>query len=455
MDEAACPWPPRCVCAGDLTCLTSSGTAGIIPRVMKYVSELLGRPVREPDGTQVGRIKDAAARQAGRLPLLSSLLISNGGEDIWISVSDAEVRPDSVLLRAPLRSLARSDIRSDDVWLRRDVLDKQIVDVHDYRVVRANDVRLAECSDGQCVVGVDASFRALLRRLGISGPIEKAAQWVGRPLHSRLIAWDDVETLEPSGAGGGRIRLKVPHEKIARLHPADIADIVEQLDPQQRTEVIEALDVETAADTIEEMEDKEAAEVIEQLEDERAADILEEMEPDDAADVLGDLPEVRSEELLGQMEPEEAAEVKELLAYAEETAGGLMTTEYVSVHAAMTAQQTIEHLRELSPKAETVYYVYVVDDDERLVGVLSLRDLIVAQPDALIGDVMVRSVRSVSAHDHADEIAHVFNRYNLLALPVVDDDARLVGIVTVDDMMEHLLPPERRRRLPELSVETE
>ncbi len=423
--------------------------------MIKYLSELLGRPVLQPDGSQVGRFKDAAARQGGRLPLLAGVLVSQGNADHWVSVADAELGSDVLRLRAPLHALTPADPRPEDVWLRRDVLDKQIVDVHDYRVVRANDVRLAECSEGQCVVGVDASLRALLRRLGVASPIEAVAQMVGKPLHSRLIAWDDVETLEPSGAGGGRIKLKVPHEKIARLHPADIADIVEQLDPQQRTEIIEALDVETAADTIEEMEDKEAAEVIEQLEDERAADILEEMEPDDAADVLGDLPEVRSEELLGHMEPDEAADVKELLAYAEETAGGLMTTEYVAVRSDMTAQQTIEHLRELSPKAETVYYVYVVDDSERLVGALSLRDLIVAKPEAHIGDIMVRTVRSVSAHDHADEIAHVFNRYNLLALPVIDDDAKLAGIVTVDDMMEHLLPPERRRKLPELSVETE
>jgi CBS domain-containing protein len=420
--------------------------------VIKYLSELLGKPVRGADGRLVGRVRDASARQGGRLPVVTAILVSGDGADQWVAVRDADVTSEGVRLLAPVADLANADPSPDDVRLRRDVLDKQIVDVHDYRVVRANDVRLTECCDGRCVVGVDASLRALLRRAGFSGPVEGLARLIGRPLHSRLIAWDDVETLEPSGAGGGRIRLKVPHEKIARLHPADIADIVEQLDPQQRTEIIEALDVETAADTIEEMEDREAAEVIEQLADERAADILEEMEPDDAADVLGDLPEVRSEQLLGRMEPDEAAEVKELLAYSEETAGGLMTTEYVSVRSDMTAGETIAHLRALAPKAETVYYVYVVDEDERLVGVLSLRDLIVADPATLIGDAMVTNVRRVSAHDDGDEIAHVFNRYNLLALPVVDDEARLVGIVTVDDMMEHVLPPERRRKLPELAV---
>jgi len=418
----------------------------------KYLSELLGRPVLEPSGEHVGVIRDVAARQSGRLPVVTGMLVRGRHGETWVHVGDVSTSANWAGLRAPLNDLTPYTPSDQDVWLQRDVLDKQIVDVQDYRVVRASDVRLAEYAEGQCVVGVDASLRAVLRRAGIARPIEALARFMGRPLHSNVIAWDDVETLEASGAGGGRIRLKIPHEKIARLHPADIADIVEQLNPQQRTEVIEALDVETAADTIEEMEDKEAAEVIEQLEDEKAADILEEMEPDDAADVLGDLPEERSEELLGHMEPEEAADVKELLAYEEETAGGLMTTELISVQAELTAQSTIEHLRELAPEAQSVYYVYVVDGEGRLVGVLSLRDLIVADPSSKIGDIMVRNVRSVAAHEHADEIAHVFGRYNLLALPVVDDDGRLVGIVTVDDMMEHLLPPERRRKLPQLAV---
>src|SRR5205085_10839692 len=152
-------------------------------------------------------------------------------------------------------------------------------DVHDYRVVRVNDVRLAPCGEGYCVVGADASFRALVRRLGFSVPIESLAKAIRRPLHSNLIAWDDVETLEPGSAGGGRIKLKVPHEKIARLHPADIADIVEQPTPQQQREVLDALDIETAADTIGEMEDEEAAAVMETMDEERAADILDEMEP--------------------------------------------------------------------------------------------------------------------------------------------------------------------------------
>src|SRR5207237_990061 len=217
---------------------------------------------------------------------------------------EGEIADSGVRLRRPMTEISAYVPASEDLRLQRDILDKQIVDVHDYRVVRVNDVRLADCSDKLCLIGADASFRAIARRLGVGAP-----------------------------------------------------------------------DVETGADTIEEMEDEEAAAVMETLEEERAADILEEMEPDNAADLLADLSDARSEELLEAMEPEEAADVKELLSYHEETAGGLMTTEFIAVEEGLTADETISKLRELSPKAETIYYIYVVDSEMRLAGVLSLRDL--------------------------------------------------------------------------------
>jgi magnesium transporter len=423
--------------------------------MINYLTQLLGKPLIEPDGKRSARVVDVIATQTGRLPTITALFVKAKTQEGWISVQDTEIKDDGVFVRAPWTSLPPYEPTSNDLRLQRDILDKQIVDVHDYRVVRVNDVRLAPCSEQFCVVGADASLRAVVRRMPGGRSVEALAKLIGKPLSSNLIAWDDVETLEPGSVGGGRIRLKVPHEKIARLHPADIADIVEQLNPQQRAEVIEALDVETAADTIEEMEDEERAAVIDSLDEERAADILEEMDPDEAADVLGDLSDEKSEDLLEHMEPEEAADVKELLAYGDETAGGLMTPDYIAIQATMTCEQTIERLRELAPKAETIYYVYVLDDDERLVGVISLRDLIVADPETHIADVMVRSVRYVHTSDHLDEVAHTINRYNLLALPVVDDEEKLAGIIMVDDVMEHLVGPEKRRRLPQVTVQGE
>jgi CBS domain-containing protein len=420
---------------------------------MNYLTQILQKSVFGPDGVRVGKVHDAIATVGGRLPTVTAIFVKGKGREGWIDLGDAELREDGFHLVRAWDELPAYEPKPDDMRLQRDILDKQIVDVHDYRVVRVNDVRLAECGDRMCVVGVDAGPRALLRRAGIGRPVEALAKLVGKPLQSNLISWDDVETLEPSAAGGGRIKLKVSSEKIARLHPADIADIVEQLDPQQRTEVIESLDVETAADTIAEMEDEEAAAVIVSLEDEHAADILEEMDPDAAADLLADLKDEEAADILEEMEPEEAAEVQELMAYDEETAGGLMTTELVSVKATLTCEQTIQRLRELAPKAESIYYVYVVDDDDRLLGVISLRDLIVADPNTHITEAMVRNVRHVHTSDHADEVGQLLNRYNLLAIPVVDDDGRLVGMITVDDLMERLLPPEKRRRLPQLTVD--
>ena len=252
---------------------------------------------------------------------------------------------------------------------------------------------------------------------------------------------------------GGRIRLKVSHDKIARLHPADIADIVEQLSPQHAQEVIAALDTDVAAETIAEMESETQVQIMTHLPDETATDILEEMEPDEAADLLDDLPDARSNSLLGQMEPEEAREVKELMTYDADTAGGLMTTELVALHANLTCEQTIARLRELAPKAETIYYVYVTDEEDRLVGVLSLRDLVISNPETYIRDIMVRNAIHVYVDDHADQVAQIIGRYSLLAVPVVSEDERLLGIITVDDTLERLLPPERRRRLPMPALE--
>ncbi len=427
---------------------------------MKYLTQLLDKKVLAPNGNAVGRIMDAVAVLGGRLPAVNAVILKTDSGEMCVAYDLLEFEPDpegprgsgniygDVRLKLPLASITPYQPKDDDLRLRRDVLDRQIVDVQDYRVVRVSDVRLAQCGEHYCVVGVDASLRATLRRLGgISRPIESAAKLFKRPLRSNLIAWDDVQTLE-AGSAGGRIRLKVSHDKIARLHPADIADIVEQLSPQQGAEVFESLDPETAADAMAEAESATQVSIMTVLDDETATDILEQMQPDEAADLLEDLPSARSDELLDQMEPGEAEDVRGLMAYDEDTAGGLMTTEFVAIEANLTCEGTINRLRDLAPEAETIYYVYVVDAESRLVGVLSLRDLVIAPPETHVTDIMVQNVIHVYVEDHADQVAQIIGRYNLLAVPVVSEDERLLGIITVDDTIERLLPPERRRRLP-------
>lgn len=427
---------------------------------MKYLTQLLDKRVLSPDGNSIGKIVDAVATLGGRLPALRAVIVKTDVGETIIPYDEVEFEddpdgpsgsgqiPGDIRLRHALRTIQPYQPASEDLRLSRDVLDRQIVDVQDHRVVRVNDVRLAECGAHYCVVGVDASYRAFLRRLGmISKPIEAAARLFHHPLRSNLIAWDDVQTLDP-GTAGGSVRLKVTHDKLARLHPADIADIVEQLTPQEAAEVIDALDTESAADVMEEVEPETQVAIMRHLDTETQADIIEKMEPDEAADVLEAMPDAQSDAVLELMEPEEAEDVKELMAYDQDTAGGLMTTELVAIQANLTCDETINRLRELAPKAETIYYVYVVDQEERLVGVLSLRDLVIAPPETHVSDIMVHNVIHVYVEDHADQVAQIIGRYNLLAVPVVSEEEKLLGIITVDDTLERLLPPERRRKLP-------
>jgi len=276
---------------------------------------------------------------------------------------------------------------------------------------------------------------------------ETIAQNLRMPVPEKYIDWEDVDPVETSIAS---IKLRVPHGGLAELHPADLATIIDQLAPRDRAGVLASLDDEAVADAMEEMEPDTQVEVLEDLEPARAADILEEMSPDDAADLVADLSESARDEILALMEREEAAEVEQLLGYPEDTAGGIMTTEFVSIPAHLDAAATIDRLRELEPDAETIYYVYVTDDDGRLVGVLSLRDLIVAPPHTPISEVMIREPVAVGVLADQDEVAEVVAHYNLLAVPVVDDEGRLAGIVTVDDAIDTVLPTAWKKRLPRL-----
>jgi magnesium transporter len=314
-------------------------------------------------------------------------------------------------------------------------------------VVRVNDLRLDEAGGVLRLVAVDVGGTGLLRRLGVDGPFRTLARNLRLAVPEKYIDWEDVDPVETSVAS---IKLRVPHQGLAELHPADLATIIDQLAPRDRAGVLASLDDEAAADAIEEMEPDTQVEVLEDLEPARAADILEEMSPDDAADLVADLSESARDEILALMERDEAAEVRELLGYPEDTAGGIMTTEFVSVPETLTAAETIDRLRELEPDAETIYYVYVTDDDGRLVGVLSLRDLIVARPDTPISEVMIREPVAVGVLADQDEVAEVVAHYNLLAVPVVDDDGRLAGIVTVDDAIDTVLPTAWKKRLPRL-----
>lgn len=416
---------------------------------MKYLTQLLGRTVTHEGGERFGKVAEVVVAPADPLPLVAAYQVKTEDGAVFVPWDALHVLSGSreFALARPILQIQPYQIAEQDFSLARDVLDKQIVDVHDYRVVRVNDVRLQAMPGGRlALMGVDPGARGLLRRLGLDGALQAVGRLLRRPpAPATFIAWNDVESL-PTHNGSEPLKLKVSHEKLARLHPADIGDILNQLDPAHRQELLDSLDIETAAEALAEADDEVQVAALQNMDEERAADILEEMPSDEAADVLGDMDAAHRRGLLSRMDVEDRADVEELLEYHDKTAGGLMTNEYVAIDKDMTAQQTIEHLRALEPETETIYYLYVVDSRERLAGVISLRDLLIARPEAPVAEFMIKKVRSVRLDADVEEVAHTFERYKLLALPVVDDDGALQGIITIDDTLEQLLPPDWRRR---------
>jgi len=393
---------------------------------MLFLSRLVGRPVRDRDGDSFGKVRDLIVALGEQYPPVTGLVVRvAGGRDIFLPWTDVgEIDADGARLRTTLIDMATFRQRPNEIRLWLDLLDKQIVDVEDRKIVRVNDIQLAP----------------------VSGPGERLA----RALHleaENYIEWEDVDPVESSVSS---LKLRVPHEALGTLHPADVAHIVEQLAPRDRTGILAALDDERAADVLEELAADDQVDILEALSPEKAADILEEMGPDEAADLVADLSQERQDQLLGLMEPEEASDVRELLAYGEETAGGLMTTDFITVTPEMTAEGVIERLRDLHPDADQVYYLYVADGDGLLVGTITLRGLIVASPETLVHDFMRPDPISVSVDLDAEQVGAAIARYNLLALPVVDAEGRMQGIVTVDDAFERALGEGWRKRLPEI-----
>jgi magnesium transporter len=414
-----------------------------------FLSDFLNAEVVDVRQHRVGRVRDLVVVMSDPFPHVTGVILK-GNRNLrsidWSVVRSWDNKELSLKVEAAgLQSHQRAD---SELWLARQVLDKQIVDMDGRRVVRVNDLQLSQVDGNMLVVGVDIGSRGLARRVGLEGVGRRLVAAAGRDWPQRLISW---EAVDPVKSDVSSVKLRIAHTKLARLHPADIADIVNELSPEDRNAVFAALDDEKAADTLEEIDEPQMqASILERLDVERASDILEAMAPDEVADLLADMPRDRAQQLLQKMEEDEAEDVEELLAYREDTAGGLMTTEYVAIQHTLTAAQAIDRLRTLEPDAESIYYVYVVDEEEHLLGVLSLRDLIVAKPETRIRDFMIKNVISVGLDASPRDIGEVMEKYNLLAVPVVDQHNRIQGIVTVDDVMERVMPGKggtRRRRI--------
>jgi len=405
---------------------------------MPFLSQLLGRPVLDPDGARVGTLRDLLVLTEVPYPPVRSVVVRSARRLHAVPWSDvSSVTPRGTALRRAFDPEAYPAPGTDLIWLARDVLDKQIVDTAGVKLVRVNDLALVPINDELRLGGVDSSTAGLLRRLGLPWP----SGLLGRS-RVRLIDWEQVDV----GPAIDEVRLNVTFDRLRRMRSADIAAVISQMSAGEAADVLEALQEKTAARALAELSEDHQAAVLSAMEPEEAADVLEEMPPDDAADVLGDVEKERAEELMRLMEPQAAQEVRSLLAYPEDTAGGLMNSRIIAVQETDTADEVIAKLRRTAPPEDEIYYLYVVDDAGRLRGVLSLRDLVVGQPNARIAQIMRSDVKYVRLDDPQEEVAKMLVRYDFLAVPVVDDENRLKGVVTVNDVVDLVAPRSWRNR---------
>ncbi len=409
-----------------------------------FSSEIIRKPVLDPAGNEVGRVKDLVIVGGKTLPKVAALVIDRR-KDLyalpWNQVS--------IFNRKIISSSISSDKLSpyqtieEDLLIVRDILDKQVVDVNGAKVVRVNDVKLEGLNSDAVLVAVDVGLRGIMRRLGIERGGEDVFKVFRRSLPYNLISWD---YLQPIGPKLSKISLTVPRQMLSELHPADIAEIISTISQKEGATFIDHLDPETAAEAISELKPEMQADIITSMDAERAADIIEEMPPDDAADILSDLPAEKAKEILENIEKKDAEDIQELLGHEEDTAGGLMTNEYIAYTPIMTVQEATARFKKDAREVETVYYIYIVDKEEKLIGITSLRELLLAEPDCLLGDIMESNIKSVSPGDDEMDVAAIISKYNLLAVPVVDENGYMHGIVTVDDIVDVILPTEAAKK---------
>jgi magnesium transporter len=403
------------------------------------LTELLRVPVYDNTGAQVGRVREVALCPQEDPVRLAALVVRIASGDRLLALSAV----------ASINGMVRTTTASADwpafsgegyLLLTRDLLDQQIIDVHGRKVVRVNDVDLQQESVNHHVTlkmaAVDVGARGAVRRL-LQGLVPLLAlRALLRKIPEKMIPWDFVDLIETDPAR--RVKLKIDHERLARLHPADIADIVEELAPAEREAVFETLDEEVAAEALEEVEPRLQVSIVESLDSDRAADIVEEMDPDAAADLLGDLPAERSAEILEEMEPEQREEVSELLEFEEDTAAGRMTTEYMALGASSTVTDAIEMLRHFEGGIESVSTIFLLDDAGKLAGAVPLSKIVLASPDTPL--LSLKTEQLISCHAGAGErdVAETFDKYNLLTLPVVDHEGKMTGVITADDVISLL-----------------
>jgi magnesium transporter len=411
-----------------------------------FISELVGRKATIND-LPIGKVTDFLVNKPDdTFPQIDGLVIKTAQGPRFAPIDQvADIdRNGTVALTIAPKEPAPPD--EESLYLVSDHLDKQIVDVDGRKIVRINDIEVASTAGRLRVIAADVGVSGLLRRLGLRSLGKRLTPAMYRRAPNSLIAWSSVAPIREKNPS--QVRLAVKQSKLARLHPSELAEIIGDLSKREALAIVRELDDETAADAFEHLERGVQKSLIEDIGTERAADIIEEMDADDAADLLNELPEEKQSKLFAEMNTHTAQELRELVKYDEDSAGGLMTTDFVWIYPHRTTEATIRKIREIGPDSEFIYYLYVVDKRDRLLGVVSLRTLLLALPTAFIERIMETDMITVKPETPGVEVATTIAKYDLLAVPVVHETGQLLGIVTVDDAIDAIMPHEMAKRLP-------
>jgi len=416
-----------------------------------FFSQFVGRAVVDRDGRALGKLKDFAIRPGESLLEVSGVVYGEGllgdllGREVIVGMPDVASVDGDIKLKVARADIPPGRLSENEMLVRDTILDQQIVDIDDLKVVRVNDVLLAWIKSSLCLVGVDVGFNGIMRRLGLMW-VPKRLGLLRLPEH--IISWSYIDPLDPALR---KVQLKIPRKNVGDLHPADIADIIEDLDNMGRFAILKSLDEETAAETMEMVEPDVRENMLRQMSANDVAGLMDNMNPDDAADILITMPKERASEVLKHLcslSREHASDIRELMKYRENSAGSMMNTEFIHVRPDQRVSEVFARLREQGRDIDMIYYIYVLDEKDHVVGVFSLRDLLLADPGQEIREIMVSEVISILPASSREEVADVLSRYDLLALPVVDNENVMLGIITFDDALEYTLPEDVKSRLP-------
>jgi len=408
-----------------------------------YLSELLERKVLSSEnGPILGVSSDLVVSLEETNPHVIALVIRRKWRKRKLSAAWEDVarisQKEIVLKRdAEVIPFTEASLSPSRVLLRNLLLDKQIVDVDGAKVERVNDLHFVRLNGSLVLDFVDVGLRGMLRRLGFEDAAVRFAKWFfDYDLKDRFIPWHFVQPL----ADFDRLRLQIPQSKLQALHPADLADIIEDMDVRERAAIVDSLNQEVLAEALEEMDPKVQVAIMRGLEPEKAADIIEEMSPDEAADLIADLPQDTANGIFRELAPEYSSKVKELLEHEEDEAGGLMTTQFMALSPDQTIVDAFNYIRQHANEMDVIYYVYVVNDQSQLLGVVSIRDLLSHEIFTPLGQIMTTRVITAHVDDSANELANLFAKYGFRGIPVVDEKNRIQGVVRFKALLDILAP---------------